>query len=236
MVSQATARQYASELGRREDLFTVIPNGVPVRTGDATRVRAEFGIRDGEIVLLAVGNLEPHKGHRVLFDALRLLDERSPGIPWRLIIAAGRGGTQHDSLREYLQTHNMDARVHLAMGRDDIPDLQALADVFVMPSLVEGLPMALLEAMVAGNAIVASITAGIPEAIVDGRDGLLVPPGDVGALANALQSLLTDPARRTQLAHAAGERGRREFTLGVMTGRYEELYHGALEAKGRRSA
>jgi glycosyltransferase involved in cell wall biosynthesis len=156
--------------------------------------------------------------------------------PWRLIIAAGRGGPEQESLREYLRVHNMDARVHLAMGRDDIPDLQALADIFVMPSLVEGLPMALLEAMVAGNAIVASITAGIPEAIVDGRDGLLVPPGDAGALANALHSLLIDPVRRERIAGAAGARGRREFTLEVMTDRYEDLYHRALAKKGRRSA
>jgi glycosyltransferase involved in cell wall biosynthesis len=66
-------------------------------------------------------------------------------------------------------------------NRNDIPDLLALADIFVMPSLFEGLPMALLEAMIAGKAIVASATSGIPEAIESGREGLLVTPGDVGA-------------------------------------------------------
>lgn len=236
MVSQATAHQYATELGRPESEFTVVPNGVPVRVGDATRVRAEFGIRPDETVILAVGNLEPHKGHRVLFEALSQLDREATTPPWRLIIAAGRGGTEHESLREFLREHGLESKAHLAMGRDDVPDLQALADIFVMPSLVEGLPMALLEAMVAGKAIVASITAGIPEAIVDGRDGLLVPPGEVAPLASALRTLLLDPAQRRRFAAAAGERARREFTLGVMTDRYEALYRRAVTKKSRRTA
>lgn len=96
--------------------------------------------------------------------------------------------------------------------------------------------MALLEAMVAGKAIVASITAGIPEAIVDGRDGLLVPPGEVAPLASALRTLLLDPAQRRRFAAAAGERARREFTLGVMTDRYEALYRRAVTKKSRRTA
>jgi len=235
-VSRSTASRFGAELGRPEALFTVVPNGVPVRTGDATRVRAEFNVGSGETVLLAVGNLEKHKGHRVLLEALAQLDQDPATPPWRLIIAAGRGGSEHDSLREYLRAHDMSARVHLALGRDDIPDLQALADIFVMPSIIEGLPMALLEAMVAGNAIVASITAGIPEAIVDGRDGLLVRAGEVGALADALRSLLLDPARRQRLADGAASRGRGEFTIEVMTARYEALYRRAVAKKGRRSA
>jgi glycosyltransferase involved in cell wall biosynthesis len=224
MVSRATARQYASELGRAEKLFEVIPNGVPVALGNADRVRAEFNLAADELVILAVGNLEAHKGHRLLLEALHRLRESGLTVPWRLIIAGGRGGPEESFLRGYLRENRMEDQVHIATNRNDVPDLQALADIYAMPSLVEGLPMALLEAMVAGKAIVASATAGIPEAIVDDRDGLLVPPGDVGALENALRSLLTDPARRARLAAAAGERGRREFTLQVMADQYETMY------------
>lgn len=84
--------------------------------------------------------------------------------------------------------------------------------------------MALLEAMLASKAIVASATSGIPEAIVDGRDGLLTAPGSVSELAAALRELITDPSRRRVLAQAAGERARREFTSQVMARNYEAHY------------
>jgi glycosyltransferase involved in cell wall biosynthesis len=81
--------------------------------------------------------------------------------------------------------------------------------------------------MVAGNAIVASRTGGIPEAVTDGLDAMLVPPGDIEALAKALHVLITDPARRASLAAAAHTRGHREFSVSVMADRYLELYDAA---------
>jgi len=226
MVSRATQRQFATDLGLHERRFTVVPNGVPSIPGTADHVRAEFGIRPGERVLLAVGTLERHKGHRVLLEALSHLEREKDKVPWRLIIAGGRGGDQHDALIEFAEETGLNDRVHVVTNRNDIPDLLALADIFVMPSLFEGLPMALLEAMIAGKAIVASATSGIPEAIESGREGLLVTPGDVAALARALQSLLTDEARRNALGDAAGQRARGEFTVQVMADRYEALYAG----------
>lgn len=224
MVSRATQRQFASDLGVDASRFTVVPNGVAAQMGNAERVRAEFGIRPNECVLLAVGTLETHKGHKVLLEALARLVSRGMNTPWRLIIAGGRGGDQHESLLQFLADEGLDDRVHIVTNRNDIPDLLALADVFVMPSLIEGLPMALLEAMTAGKAIVASATAGIPEAIVDGREGLLVLPGDIGALADALRTLITDPSLRAALRDAAAVRAREEFTVQVMADRYEALY------------
>lgn len=231
MVSRATQRQFATELGLDEKRFTVVPNGVLVRAGNAANAREEFGIRPGDCVLLAVGTLERHKGHRVLLEALARLARAGPTAPWKLIIAGGRGGDQHEALLKYLRDERLNDRVHIVTDRNDIPDLLAVADVFVMPSLWEGLPMALLEAMVARKAIVASATAGIPEAIVDGRDGLLVPPGDVGALAQALHTLLTDPMRRILLSECAAARGQRDFTVQVMAERYETLYTRAWSAR-----
>jgi len=91
--------------------------------------------------------------------------------------------------------------------------------------------MALLEAMIAGKAIVASTAAGIPEAIANGCEGLLVQPGDVVALAEALRTLLVDPIRRVALGEAAAARARRDFTVQVMADRYEKLYAGASPAR-----
>jgi glycosyltransferase involved in cell wall biosynthesis len=231
MVARATQRQFATDLGLNEGRFTVVPNGVPARSGDATRVRAEFGITKGECVLLAVGTLELHKGHRVLLDALASLVRGGLSAPWKLIIAGGRGGDQHEALLNFVRAEGLVDRVQIVTNRDDIPNLLALADVFVMPSLFEGLPMALLEAMIAGKAIIASATAGIPEAIVDGRDGLLVAPGDTAKLAEALRLLLTEAARRAALSEAAAARARREFTVKVMADRYEALYREARSVR-----
>jgi glycosyltransferase involved in cell wall biosynthesis len=227
VVSAATQHQFATELGVRESQFTVVPNGVPAGNGDAARVRAEFGIEERDCVLLAVGTLERHKGHHVLLDALARLISGGLSTPWKLIIAGGRGGDQHESMLEYVRAHGLGDRVRIVLNRNDIGDLLALADVFVMPSLWEGLPMAVLEAMVARKAIVATAIAGIPEAIVDGREGLLVRSDDAAALADALHLLMADPPRRVALGEAAAARANRDFTVEVMADRYESLYASA---------
>jgi len=232
MVSRATQRAFAADLGLAESLTTVVPNGVPVRSGNAERVRKEFGVQPGECVLLAVGTLERRKGHRVLLEALARLEERGLNKPWKLIIAGGRGGDQHQALRDFVRDKAWADRVHIVTNRSDISELLALSEIFVMPSLWEGLPMALLEAMIAGKAIVASSASGIPEAIADGREGLLSPPADVEALAEALQSLLIDPIRRVALGEAAATRARSDFTVQVMADRYEMLYTDALRRRG----
>jgi L-malate glycosyltransferase len=228
VVSRATLHQFSSDLGISPARLVVVPNGVPITLGDATRVRAEFGIRDGECVLLAVGTLERHKGHRVLLEALAALPADATRTPWRLVIAGGRGGDQHDSLLAFVREAGLAERVHIVTNRDDIADLQAMADVYVMP-------MALLEAMVAGKAIVASRTAGIPEAIDHDENGLLVPPGDVESLTAALRTVIGDASRRLNLGAAAAERARREFSVHVMASRYETLYRSAIAQRyGRR--
>jgi glycosyltransferase involved in cell wall biosynthesis len=223
-VSNATGRQFANDLGLRASAFSVVHNGVPLTSGDAERVRREFGCADGDIVILAVGNLERNKNHRMLLEALVRLQHEGLTVPWRLIIAGGRGGDEHSLLLEYVRAQRLEDRVHVVTRRDDIADLNSLTDIFAMPSLREGLPMALLEAMVAGKAIIASATGGIPEAIVNGREGILVPPGDVDALAQGLRTLLTDRPRRRAFGTAARARAREEFTVQVMADRYSELY------------
>ena len=223
MVSNATRRQFARDLGVAEDRFTVIPNGVPLQIGDAASARREFGVSDGDVVLLAVGTLETHKGHRLLLEALARPEFVK--APWKLIIAGGRGGDQYEPLMSFVRQAGLADRVRIVLNRNDVPSLLALADVFVMPSLWEGLPMALLEAMLAGKAIVASATAGIPEAINNGTDGILVPPGDVPSLADALRSLITSSERRAFLGTAAQQSAEENFSVNVMADRYESLYY-----------
>lgn len=233
MVSRATQTQFSEDLGVKPSLFTVVPNGVPVRYGDPNAVRKEFGIAPHECVILAVGVLERHKGHQVLLEALARLKTRKPELCWRLIIAGGAGGAEHSSLLRYITEHGLSGRVHIVLNRNDVADLLSLSNIFVMPSRWEGLPMAVLEAMVARKPIIASAIAGIPEAVVSGREGLLVPPGEPAALEDALEILLTQPRRRQELGDAAAERAKREFTAGVMADRYEALYASAYARRDR---
>lgn len=223
-VSGETQRQLVEDLGVAPERIKVIRNGIPFRPGDRARIRREFGLADEEILVLAVGNLEKRKGHLVLLEALRQVTAEMPDAPWRLIIVGGRGGVEKEPIEHFLREHAMERRVHLLLRREDVPDLQAGADLFVMPSLWEGLPLALLEAMLAGKPIIASATSGIPEAIETDREGLLTPPGDAGALAGALSRLFRDPAERRRFGEAARARGQREFTVGVMTDAYEPLF------------
>ena len=235
-VSKATRVSLVDELGVPAERFTVVPNGVPVRPGDAARVRTEIGWQPGELVLLAVGNLDKRKGHMFLLRALQQVRSSGSSVPWRLVIAGGRGGEERGALESYARDNGFADRVHILTRREDVHDLQAMADIFVMPSLWEGLPMAMLEAMIAGNPIIASNISGIPEAVTHGKEGLLTEPGDVDGLATALRRLLEDDVYRTQLASAARLRGHAEFTVGIVGGKYEQILLSAIASRGRRSA
>ncbi|NOT07124.1 MAG: glycosyltransferase family 4 protein [Gemmatimonadales bacterium] len=225
-VSSATKAQLDADLGLPEGMVRVIRNGVPKPNGNAEAVRREVGVAPGEIVLLMVGNMDHRKGHMVLLNALALLEDRGRRFPWRLLVAGGRGGDQEAPVAEFVAARGWGGRVNVLLQRSDVPDLLAAADIFLMPSLWEGLPLAVLEAMLAGRPVLASRTSGIPEAIESGVDGVLVPPGDAAALADALAPLLADPARRALLGDAARRRAEREFTIEVMTDHYEQIYAG----------
>jgi glycosyltransferase involved in cell wall biosynthesis len=209
----------------------VVANGVPRRDGRRERLRRELAVHDDEVLIVAVGNLYPVKGHEVL---LRALAGAGPGSPWRLVIA-GRG-EEGERLRALAEEIGAATRVHLLGYRADIPDILAAADIFAMPSLSEGLPLALIEAMFGGRAIVASKVGGIPDALEDGREGLLVPPGDPIALRTALQRLVSSQPLRATLGAAAQRRAQAEHTIVRMTDQYEQLYRSFLGSRSHQDA
>ena len=180
-------------------------------------------------LLVAVGNLYPVKGHRHLIDAVALLAARHPALH---VAIAGRGALEGD-LRAAARDRGLADRVHLIGLRSDVPAVLAAADVFVLPSLSEGLPLALLEAMFAGRPIVASAVGEVSAALAHGVAGVLVPPGDPQALAAALDGVLSDPQRAGELGRAAVRRAAAEYDISRMVRRYVDLYE---EALGRRGA
>lgn len=220
-VSDHTRRAMEARLGLPDGSMRVVHNGIPAPSGRRDPVRCELGLDPASVLVLAVGSLRPNKAHGLLIEALAGAEA---AVPWQLAIAGQ--GPEREPLLRAARERGLGDRVHLLGQRDDIDDVHAAADVFVMPSHAEGLPLALLEAMFSGSAIVASDVGGMPEAVRHEREGLLVPAGDVDALRRALERLLAEPDLRSRLAAAARDRAQARFRIERMTDLYERLYRG----------
>jgi glycosyltransferase involved in cell wall biosynthesis len=219
--SGATQAHLTAALGLPDDLIRTIPNGIHFVAGDRRRLRAELGLADSDVLVVAVGSLVERKGHMVLLRALR--DLRAQGLTnWHVAIA-GRGELE-SALRAFIAAEGLGDRAHLLGHRDDVPDILAASDIFTMPSLWEGLPVAMLEAMFACKPVIASACSGIPEAIDDGVHGLLVQPGDTVGLAAALRSLLESPESRARLGAAGQARASKRYSVAGMVDAYERAY------------
>ena len=223
-VSRATGTDLSKTLGLDAKAVTVVPNGIPFRSGSRARLRQELGVADDAILIVAIGNLYPVKGHRVLLRALAGLPRGVTAATWHLAIA-GRGG-EESALRALSREAGLERQIHLLGFRSDVPDILAAADIFVMPSLSEGLPLALVEAMAASLPVIASDVGGIPEVAERNAEALLVAPGDAAALTAALARLLGDGALRASLGAAAHGRAIRDFSIDRMGDAYERLYCG----------
>ena len=223
-VSDHTSRYMAAQLRVPVDRIPTVPNGIPVRPGDRERVRRELGLSEHDVLIVTVGNLRPRKGHIVLLRALARLAQL--GVGGNAHVAIAGEGAEAAVLQRFASENGLEKRVHLLGLRRDIPDLQAAADVSAMPSFWEGLPLAVLEGMFAGNPIVASRVGGIPEVITPGIEGFLSEPGDDAGLADALAPLIEDPLLRARMGEAACARAQRDYRVERMADRYLRLYRG----------
>jgi glycosyltransferase involved in cell wall biosynthesis len=158
-------------------------------------VRSELAVDDDELLFLTVANLRPEKGYDVLLEAAKTMADDD--LPIR-IAAVGRGPLR-DPLRARHLELGLGDRFQFLGQRDDVLQLLAGADAFVLASHHEGLPVALMEATSVGLPVVASRVGGIPQVMEDEADALLVPPGDPGLLAQAMKRLASDPELRHRL-------------------------------------
>jgi glycosyltransferase involved in cell wall biosynthesis len=200
----------------------VVHNAVEV---ERFGVEAPPGLREelgavGRPLVLTCARLSDQKGHPVLLEA-------AAEVPEAVFALAGEG-PERARLEVLAERLGVAERVRFLGRRDDVPELLAAADVFALPSLYEGTSLAVLEAMAASRAVVSSAIGGTEELIEDGRNGLLVPPSDPGALAAALRRLLGDPGLREQLASRARERVELEFTRARMAARVGAVYEQVL--------
>jgi glycosyltransferase involved in cell wall biosynthesis len=226
-VSEQDRRRMIETEGIDPRRVIVLHNGIVGTPPTPGRdVRMELGIPAQAPVVGMIGGLRPEKGISVLLEAAAVLAARHPGLK---VLIAGEGDR---TLLAPAGALGLD-HVLVPLGfRRDIPDVIAACDVAVCPSFREGSPLSVMEYMEAGVPIVASRVGGIPEVIHDGVHGKLVPPGDAASLADAVTSLLQDRDGSAAMAACARERRRRDFDLGGMINRLEELY---LELHSSRS-
>jgi glycosyltransferase involved in cell wall biosynthesis len=181
--------------------LTMPPPGAPVRVG-------------------AIANLRPVKGLDLLVEAAGLLTTEHPDIHFEV---AGEGN-QRPLLETLIEERGLGGRFRLPGALADVAGFLARTHVAVLCSHAEGMSNALLEYMAAGRAVVATAVGAAPELIADGRHGLLVPPGDAAALAEAIARLLREPELAVQLGQAARRRARQEYSREAMVQRFEDFY------------
>jgi glycosyltransferase involved in cell wall biosynthesis len=227
----AEDRQKMIEIeGVPEAKVHVLPNGIqPLRPPSGKDVRAELGIAADAPLVGSVGELHPQKAFDLLFAAAAELRDRFPNLQ---VIVAGEG-SDRTRLERRIRELDLEHTVRLLGRREDIPDVLASLDIAVCCSDREGSPLSVMEYMASELPIVATRVGGVPDLIDDGMHGLLVPPRDAAALANALGRLLDDEALRRRLAANAHERQEREFVLSAAVRRTEELYEELFAASRR---
>ncbi|MHB9154960.1 MAG: glycosyltransferase [Endomicrobiales bacterium] len=216
-------RQEIAASGVAPERVTTIHNGISAhpRKPGASReaLRREHGIGGNVRVVGTVGRLSPEKGHAFLLEAAREVTRRCPGVAFVLV----GDGPARRSLESKAAALGMGGRVIFAGNRDNVADYLELFDLFVLPSLKEGLPMALLEAMRAGKPVVATKVGEVP-LVVGGEAGILVEPGETRPLSGAILSLLEDGQRAAAMAGASRAAVRRRFSSERMTEEYITLY------------
>lgn len=229
-VSRHTAQHLVEREGAPPEKVHVVLNGIDferVRPSDPRsreRLRSELNVGES-YVLLTAARLHPEKGYEHLFAAL-------PGIMAQLdrrcvLLIAGTSALEAH-YRELARSLGLEAAVRFLGYRTDIADLMLSADLFVLASVAEAFGLVLAEALYLGVPVVATRVGGIPEIVDDGVDGVLVPPGDSAALAQAVVELLRNPGRRAALAGAGRAKVERRFRFVDMMRSYERIYEELL--------
>jgi len=221
-------RRMLVEDGLPQDRTFTVHEGIDVeRVAGAppANVRAEFWLPTHAPVVGNIGALVPHKGQRHLVDAVPIV---LADVPDARFVIVGEGELR-PALEHRIRELRLDKHVVLSGFRTDVLGLLKGFDLFVMSSVTEGLGTSLLDAMAAARPIVATTAGGIPEVVVDGETGLLVPPRDAHAMAAAVVTLLRDRARREQFGRAGLARVRARFSAERMVAETLAVYERVVQ-------
>lgn len=224
-VSDALRSALSAGTGVRAERTAVIHNGVDVecfRPSRSGELRDSLGLDEDASIVGAVGNMRPTKGYDTMLRVMHALRGLQPKV--HLAILGWERPPVQDQLRQLRSSLGLDDRVHFLGFRDNVPELMNGMDVYVSTSVSEGFSLTTAQAMACGLPVVCTRSGGPEEIVTDGVDGMLVPVGDVPAIAKALVDLLSSPPARLAL----GTRGRQtvieRFTVGKMARAYERMY------------
>jgi len=228
--SKAVGWRFSRALG---DKVRCIYNGVNlaqfVPRQAPARLRTSLGLPDGAAVVASVGRFVPYKGFGVLLEAAGMVRASRSDVHWLLV----GDGELRGALERQCRALGLEAQVHFTGWREDVPDILAVCDVFILPSMAEHFGRVIIEAMAMGKAVVATDAGGVPEIVIPGETGLLVPPGDATAMAQAVTALLEDPSRCSRFGAAGRGRVETKFSLARHVAAIEALYAELLDAGPR---
>jgi glycosyltransferase involved in cell wall biosynthesis len=241
LLAQSTARVIAVSEEIRGDLVAqdridarkvvVVHNGIDVRRVESTltreQARARLGIGENDLAIGCVARLEQQKGHRFLLEACAAL-RADADLAARLRLLIVGDGRLRGELEIQARALALASSASFLGTRQDVPDILRALDIYVMPSLWEGLSIAMLEAMAAALPIVISDVSGAAQALGDNEHGIRVPPGNAAALADALRSLAREPGRRRALATSARKQVQERFSIEAMMSQLGSIYDDAL--------
>ncbi|MDY6876433.1 MAG: glycosyltransferase [Chloroflexota bacterium] len=227
-VSDKVAKAMLRTIGPIQDKVTVICNGVDVKRyqkpGDRIKVRSQLGLQAKTRLVAIAATLKEQKGHRYLIEAMTSIVPRYPELH---VLFIGDGDLRGE-LQAQVKRLGMGDRIHFLGNRSDVPELLAASDFFVLPSLWEGLPMALLEAMATGLPIVATEVSGTVQVMIPNETGILVPPGDAQHLAEAIEHIISDATLAQAMGAAARRRVKAEFSAQKQADEHLALYRRLL--------
>ena len=224
--AHGAARPVIARYARRNVGY--IHNAIPLyklRSPDPA-LRAEFGFTSNDVVAVCVTRISRDKGLLDLHRAMSLLQRRGVGAPKLLLVG---DGPDVELVSAEMEPLVRAGQVVMTGRRDDVRSLLAVGDFFVLPTLHENLSYAILEAMCAGKAVLTTSVGGNPEVVLDGETGVLVPPQAPEALADALESLATDPAKRARMGQAGRARVEGHFSMARLARQLGAVYQDLLQ-------
>lgn len=231
-VSEQVRAFAEQQIGLPPQKLTVIPNGIELQRFDRlpsqAEVRRRFGLPQTSTVMGAIGRPRPVKGYRYLIDAFAQL---APAHPALTLLLVGNG-PERAALTEQARQKGLVDRAFFLDDQTDIPALLPALDLLVAPSLWEGMPMVVLEAMAARLPVVATRVGGTPDVVADGETGLLVAPSDAMQLAQSIERLLVDPGLRQQMGRAGRARAEQNFSIEQNVAQTQALYERLVRKTG----
>jgi len=230
-VSHATAKWLIEKRGVPRDKVVVIPYGVNLdlyRAGENPELKQKLGIEPDAKVVGVVARLHPQKGHRYLIEAAKSIVAKNPKTKFVIV----GDGELRAGLEEMARAKNVAGNFMFLGFRKDVKDLMRVFDVFCLPSLYEGLPNVVLEAMATAKPVVATAVDGTPELIVENETGYLVPPADPHALAEKISLLVANQEMARRFGSNGLKRVKAEYSLEKQVEGFQNLYHSFVVQHG----